>query len=101
MKRLILCLASLPILSLSAMADDQDDPGIPSAKDCPPSVSQTNYLDVSALGRKKHAAENMTEMHQDMAKKGFEFASMEIYDENGDLQGFFLTYTKDSAPDCD
>jgi len=43
----------------------------------------------------------MTEMHQDMAKKGFVFASMEIYDENGDLQGFFMTYTKDSKLSCD
>ena len=101
MKRLILCLASLPMLSLSAMADDKDEPEVQSAKDCPPSISQTNYLDVSAFGRKHHAADNMTEMHQDMAKKGFEFASMEIYDENGDLQGFYLTYTKDSTPDCD
>jgi hypothetical protein len=43
----------------------------------------------------------MTEMLQDMAIKRFEFASEELYEENGDLQGFFLPYTIGSAPDCD
>jgi len=43
----------------------------------------------------------MTEMLQELAINGFEFASEELYEENGDLQGFFLPYTSGSAPDCD
>ena len=83
MKNLFLSIALLSFLSLGALAGDD------STEAACEIGSLTHYLDVSGLGRKHHAAENMNKLHKEMAEKGFLFASMEIYDENGDLQGFF------------
>jgi hypothetical protein len=100
MTKLTLYLAPFLVLSLNAIADNKDYPDNPLTKDCPARVSQTNYLDVNALGRKKSAASHMSDMHLQMAKKGFEFVDMEVYTENGDLQGFYLIYIKKPAPGC-
>jgi hypothetical protein len=39
----------------------------------------------------------MSKKHREMAESGWRFADMEIYNENGDLEGFFLSYTRDVA----
>jgi hypothetical protein len=54
----------------------------------------TVFHDVSGFGRRNRAAENMTERHAEMALSGWRFASMEAYNENGDLEGFFISYTR-------
>jgi ABC-type amino acid transport substrate-binding protein len=55
---------------------------------------KTVYIDISALGRKHRAAEKMTEMHVKMAADGYVVVDVADYVENGDLQGFFVTYAK-------
>jgi hypothetical protein len=55
---------------------------------------RTVFLDISVLGRKSRAADKMTELHGRMAAEGFTVVSVAPYDENGDLQGFFVTYVK-------
>lgn len=32
--------------------------------------------------------------HEKMGAEGWEFQSLEVYDEDGDLRGFFVTYTR-------
>ena len=59
--------------------------------------SKTVWRDVSRFGRKKSAAENMSDIHDELAKQGWKFADMETYVENSDLEGFFLTYSRDIA----
>lgn len=59
--------------------------------------SQTVWRDVSRFGRKNSAAKNMTEMHAENTKQGWKIIDMELYNENGDLEGFFLTYSRDVA----
>lgn len=59
--------------------------------------SKTVWLDVSRFGRKKSAAKNMTEKHEEFKKLGWKFIDMETYTENSDLEGFFLTYSRDIA----
>lgn len=54
----------------------------------------TVFHDISILGRKDRAAEKMTERHNEMALSGWRFASLEAYNENGDLEGFFISYTR-------
>jgi hypothetical protein len=56
--------------------------------------AKTVFQDVSAFGRKDRAAKNMTQMHERMARQGWRFADMEVLSENGDLEGFFLSYTR-------
>ena len=54
----------------------------------------TVFQDVSGLGRKDRAAKHMTERHAEMAKDGWRFLDLHIYTENGDLEGFFLSYKR-------
>lgn len=44
--------------------------------------------------REDGAAKALTRSHSDFAARGYRFASLAPYDENGDLQGFFVTYTR-------
>jgi hypothetical protein len=44
--------------------------------------------------RNQGAANNLTKAHSAFAKYGYKVVSVEPYIENGDLQGFFVTYQK-------
>lgn len=59
--------------------------------------SRTVWIDASPMKRRKGAAEKMTDMHDTMSNRGWTFTDMEIYTENSDLEGFFLTYCRDTA----
>jgi maltose-binding protein MalE len=39
-------------------------------------------------------AEKLNKMHVEMETKGFKFSDMEIYTENGDMRGAFVTYVR-------
>ena len=56
---------------------------------------KTAFVDISILGRKKRAASKMTKLHKKMAKKGWSVVNVAPYVENGDLQGFFVTYVRE------
>lgn len=56
--------------------------------------AMTVFHDVSRLGRKDRAAANMTRRHEEMAMEGWRFADSEVYIENGDLEGIFITYVR-------
>ena len=55
---------------------------------------KTVFVDVSALGKKDRAAKRMTKQHEKYAKEGWTVANIAVYTENGDLEGFFITYVK-------
>lgn len=57
-------------------------------------AAETVYLDVGGLGRKGRAAEKLTVLHRERAAAGWTFASLDPYLENGDLQGFWVTYVQ-------
>ena len=57
--------------------------------------SKTIFRDASRFSRKNNAAENMTKKHDEYTKNGWRFMDMETYIENSDLEGFFLTYSRD------
>ncbi|GHA70909.1 hypothetical protein [Cognatilysobacter bugurensis] len=52
------------------------------------------WVDVSWGFRNQGAANNLNRSHQVFAAKGYRVLSVEPYIENGDLQGFFVTYRK-------
>ena len=60
--------------------------------DSPQSV--TVFVDATFGFRKDHMARKLSKSHAEYAAKGYHFADLEAYDENGDLQGFFVTYTR-------
>ncbi|MFT5139408.1 MAG: hypothetical protein ACI9H8_001583 [Lysobacterales bacterium] len=66
------------------------------ALDCEEAL--TVFQDVSGMGRKDKAARNMTKNHAEHAQDGWRFAGLAVYTENGDLEGFYLSYTR--AVDC-
>ena len=57
--------------------------------------SKTVFRDVSRFGRKNNAADNMSKKHDEYTVNGWRFVDMETYIENSDLEGFFLTYSRE------
>jgi hypothetical protein len=90
-------LLSITAFSVTAQEDGEVAPEAAASMDCEESI--TVFQDVSRIGRKDGAAKNMTGKHKEMARTGWRFADMEVYTENGDLEGFFLSYSRNIA--CD
>lgn len=60
-----------------------------------PTDSITVFVDATFGFRKDHLASQLNKSHAKYAAKGYRFAAMQTYAENGDLQGMFVTYTRD------
>ena len=56
--------------------------------------SITVYVKARFTRRTKGAAKSLTKSHREYEEMGYRFAALAPYTENGDLQGFFVTYTK-------
>ncbi|HEV8695733.1 MAG TPA: hypothetical protein VGQ93_16350 [Lysobacter sp.] len=54
----------------------------------------TIWVDASWGFRNQGAANNLTKAHSAFAQQGYKVVSVQPYIENGDLQGFFVTYQK-------
>jgi hypothetical protein len=54
----------------------------------------TAFVDATLGFRKKHMANQLTKSHTEYAARGYRYVDMAPYNENGDLVGFFVTYTR-------
>jgi hypothetical protein len=54
----------------------------------------TVYVDAQAGMRTNGSAKRLNAKHAEMEAQGWRFASLEAYNENGDLVGFFVTYVR-------
>lgn len=54
----------------------------------------TVFVDADWGGREDGAAREITKAHAAFAARGFEVIDVESYTENGDLEGFFVTYRR-------
>jgi hypothetical protein len=70
-------------------------PASPPAAVIPGRDAKTVWVDISGFNRKNGAAEKMTKLHQEMAKQGYTFIGLDVYTENGDLEGFFCSYVRE------
>lgn len=52
----------------------------------------TIFVDINFSSFKNGATRKMTNIHQQFAKEGYELTSVNIYIENGVLDGFFVSY---------
>lgn len=52
------------------------------------------YVDVDLGMRKNGSADELNESHRAFNANGFDVVSVVGYTENGDLQGFFVTYVR-------
>ena len=57
-------------------------------------LAATIWVDASWGFRKQGAANDLSAAHRAYTSRGYRVASVEPYIENGDLQGFFVTYQK-------
>jgi hypothetical protein len=89
--RWILALALLaPVLD--ADARDYDDQAKKSQEAAAPAV--TVFVDADWGGREDGAAREISRAHAAFARHGYEVVDVEAYTENGDLEGFFITYRR-------
>ena len=80
-----IALAFLAISSASVQAADKTDADA-SAK------VKTVFVDGHG---ESSFADKVNKMHAEMTANGWSFADLEIYTENGDMKGAFLTYERD------
>jgi len=94
MKRLLL--AALLAIALPAYAGIFDKSPDKAAQEAAagnlPAV--TVWIDASWGFRNQGAANNLSKAHKAFYANGYRVVSVEPYIENGDLQGFFVTYEK-------
>jgi hypothetical protein len=61
----------------------------------PPPTIKTVWLDGKG---QSSMADRINKLHADMAAKGWRFVDLEIYTEDGDMEGVFVTYEMDATP---
>jgi hypothetical protein len=68
--------------------------GLAQAEEKAPATAKTVWLDGKG---QSSMADKVNKMHAEMAAKGWKFASLEVYTEDGDMQGLFVTYVREPA----
>jgi hypothetical protein len=98
MKQLLLAalLASASIAAIPARAGLFDKSPEKSAEEASRGnmPAATIWVDASWGFRHQGAANTLSDAHRAFAAKGYKVLSVEPYIENGDLQGFFVTYQR-------
>ena len=95
MNKLLITLLALPLVAVNAYAqNDDDDASTPGPKRCPRTQASTVFIPDKGSSRQKGSAERLSETHRTAQDQGWDFDDLEIYIEDGDLQGFFVTYTR-------
>ena len=95
MKKLLLVLALL-IATPTCLAADLDAIAAKAQATAQPAV--TVWISTTWGFRKSSAARELNEAHKSFGDRGYEVVSVESYIENGDLQGFFVTYRRVQKP---
>jgi hypothetical protein len=91
MKKLLLALA---LAALSPAIHAADLEAIASQAQASQQPAVTVWISSSWGFRKQGAAKELNEVHRLFGAHGYEVISVEPYLENGDLQGFFVTYRR-------
>ena len=78
---------------VSAQGDD-DDASTPGPTRCPETQASTVFVPDKSGNRQKGSAEKLSETHRTAQDQGWDFKDLEVYIEDGDLQGFFVTYVR-------
>ena len=95
MKKILFGLLFTVLAASSASAqEDDDDVGTPGPKKCPETQASTVFVADKSGNRQKGSAERLREAHTNAQNQGWDFKDLEIYIEDGDLQGFFVTYVR-------
>ena len=87
-------LLGLTLFSLPALSDD-----VPAHATRATVESKTVFVDAGAFNRRKGAAEELTGLYATEAEAGWRLSDLDLYIENNDLEGFFVTFERDRLPD--
>lgn len=74
--------------------EDDADADTPGPKKCSRTQASTIFIPDKAGNRQKGSASKLTESHRNAESQGWDFDELAVYIEDGDLQGFFVTYTR-------
>jgi hypothetical protein len=88
----LLLFAALTASPAAALARDYAKQADEAADASLPAV--TIFVDADWGGREDGAARELTRAHKDFGARGFHVVDVESFVENGDLQGFFVTYQR-------
>lgn len=88
---LVLSLFLALVSNLTFAKEDKSESATPAAEKC--ARLQASTVFVSDKG-KNGSADKLTESHKNAASQGWNFDEMSLYIEDGDLQGFYVTYTR-------
>ena len=88
---LVLACLALPVRAGLFDKDPADAAAEAARQDLP---AATIWVDASWGFRNQGAANDLTKAHKAFAAFGYRVEDVEPYIENGDLQGFFVTYQK-------
>ena len=95
LKKFLHVLLPVALFSMTAYAqEDDDDAHSPGPEKCPNLQASTVFVPDKTGSRQKGSANRISETHRTAQSQGWDFKDMEIYIEDGDLQGFFITYTR-------
>jgi hypothetical protein len=95
MKKILFVLLFTVLAASSASAQEEDDDAsTPSPKKCPETQASTVFVADKSGNRQKGSAERLREAHTNAQDQGWDFKDLEVYIEDGDLQGFFVTYVR-------
>jgi len=78
-----------------AASKDDADAATPGPAKCAKLQASTVFIPDKAGNRQKGSAGKLTESHRNAENQGWNFDEMSVYIEDGDLQGFFVTYTRE------
>lgn len=95
MRNLAFSILVLVFTNNIALAQTDDaDAATPGPKKCAQMQASTVFIPDKAGNRQKGSAGKLTESHRNAESQGWDFDEMAVYIEDGDLQGFFVTYTR-------
>lgn len=95
MRKIIISAISLLLLNSVAVAKEDDDASTPGTDRCPKLQASTIFVPDKSGSRKKGSAKKISETHDVAEAQGWNFHELAVYIEDGDLQGFFVTYTRE------
>ena len=93
--------STLIVMSLALAAnltfaqEDDRDASSPGPEKCPKLQASTLFVPDKSGSRQKGSAKKLSETHKVAEAQGWNFNEMQVYTEDGDLQGFFVTYTRE------
>ena len=94
MRKLLVSAVSLLLVNGVAFAQEDDDASTPGSDKCPQLQASTIFVPDKTGSRQKGSAKKISETHDVAEAQGWNYNDLQVYTEDGDLQGFFITYTR-------